>query len=633
MILRKLKVKGFRSLKDVEIDFEDQLTLLIGKNDAGKSSVLDLLNIVLNSNSPDPEDFYLPVGASEPTARIEVVLDFKLNPAKDKAAMAYAVNNILRIRKVYILDENGSIKNTTEYWREVPEDEDLRVDNFERDLSADEQKEMIEKIDPSALDDLSNKQQRGEWLRNYVEQEASKVQEWKEAPSRSRGSFLPRFYRYSAMEYENPEKFVQATLQQIFNSILYDDEENGQLSEDMEKVKSKAEAAINDDVKKLLPFIKEYDPSSKDIAYDPIIDFSRALRIGEFQINRGRGFHNLSKTGDGTKRRILAAVLDWDQEVTSKRASEGAVLPPVLRGYDEPDANLDYDAQERMYRAISKIVRDEKTRTQAILCTHAPKMINRAPTLHIRRLSLDENGCTQVEQLLTDGDEDVEEFLRQLARELGITNTLMFYERCFILVEGATEENVLPILYRKIYDKSLLEDGIRLINVKSNGAAKEFLKLMKRNRKELTIVFLDSDTSESNLAQLTEEVFKNDSIRDDFVEDRLLYVGDQELEDAFPNEVIAQALQECWPRENGNKWEPIDIEPLREQNSKFSDALKQDLVYEHAVRECRSTWTKPKFGKVLARTCTKDQIPDAIRYLFEIARHISKCESINPEGE
>jgi energy-coupling factor transporter ATP-binding protein EcfA2/5S rRNA maturation endonuclease (ribonuclease M5) len=625
VILEKLKAQGFRSLKDIEIHFDDQLTLLIGPNDAGKSSVLDLLNIALNSDKPEEADFYHPAGAEEPVGRIEITLEFSIDLANDKAAVEHAVDNVLKIRKAYRFTEDGVIEIPTEYLCRVPEDEELQVSDFDKDLSAADQKQLIERLDVSALDDLSNKAQRAEWLRDYVEEEdLPTVEIWIEAPRRGWGDFLPSFYRYSAMEYEDPASLIDRTLQQVFRNVVYEDEENRQCVATLRQVESRAKQALNDKVRDLLPYIRKYDSQLQNLTYEPIIDFTRALRMGQFRIDHGRGPHDLSRTGDGTKRRMLTAVLDWDCDITLEQATEDSNLPPVIRGYDEPDTNLDYDAQRRMYRAISSIVQEEKTRTQAILCTHSPPMINRVPAQHIRRLNLDENGCTKVDQLETDGDEDVEDFLRQLARELGITNTLMFYERCFILVEGDTEENALPILYRKLYDHSSLEDGIQIINVKNNGAAKEFLKLLKRNRKELTIVFLDSDTEESNLAMLIEEVFQDEGdVGENFIEEHLLYVGDRELEDAFSNEVIAQALQNGWPKDE-DAWEPADIEPLREQDRKFSEALKYDLVYRYSVGESRSNWTKPKFGKELARTCTQDQIPDAICDLFERARSISE---------
>jgi predicted ATP-dependent endonuclease of OLD family len=189
MLLTKLKARGFRSLKHVEVSF-DQLTLLIGGNDTGKSSILDLLDIVLNDETLDADDFHHPPGEDEPVDTIEVILEFRLDPERDEEALQYALGDVLKIRKVYTLDGEE-----TYYLAEYPADKRLREDDFEGDLLAEEQKDLIRAFDPSALDDLSNKQRRAEWLREYA-QNAPQTQGWKEAPKRGWGGFLPRFYRY-----------------------------------------------------------------------------------------------------------------------------------------------------------------------------------------------------------------------------------------------------------------------------------------------------------------------------------------------------------------------------------------------------------------------------------------------------
>ncbi|MGD2159376.1 MAG: hypothetical protein PVG32_21040, partial [Anaerolineales bacterium] len=230
-----------------------------------------------------------------------------------------------------------------------------------------------------------------------------------------------------------------------------------------------------------------------------------------------------------------------------------------------------------------------------------------------------------VEKLKTDDDPEVETFLRESARELGITNTLMFYERAFILIEGDSEENALPILYRKIYEHSLLEDGIRLINVKGNGAFKEFLRLFNLNRKELTIVFIDSDARNTDVAKLTEKTLRLAGFDDGFIDKRLQYIGDQEFEDAFSNKNIARCLQKKWTKSEG-EWGPKDIEPLRSKDIKFSVALWEDLVSQQTKEELRSDWKKPDFAIELARCCNRDEIPEAIRSLFKLAREVAGSE-------
>jgi hypothetical protein len=425
------------------------------------------------------------------------------------------------------------------------------------------------------------------------------------------------------MGYDNPGSYVFNTLQLVFESVLYEDEESRQPVPALRKMGKEARAAINKKVRELHSYIQKYNKRVREVSYEPTIDFSRALRPGEFQVDYGRGFRPLSKIGDGTKRRMFIATLDWDRDVTLEQAAQDGGLPPVIRGYDEPDTNLDYEAQRTMCRAISSIVREEKARTQAIVCTHSPPMINRVPAQQIRLLTLCD-GCTRVEQLDTDDDPEVEAFLRESARELGITNTLMFYERCFVLVEGETEENALPILYRKTYGHSLLEDGIQPINVKGNGAIKEFLRLLSRNRQELTIVFVDSDTKDSDEADLTEKALRSAGFDDEFIDERLLYVGHREFEDAFSDQSIARCLQRKWPKSKG-QWKSADIEPLRVQDKKFSVALWEDLVCRYTKGQLRSSWRKPEFGRELARCCNRHEIPQAIQDLFEIARRVAKC--------
>ena len=45
MYLKKLKLLNFRSYESIEIEFDQNLNVIIGKNDIGKSTVLEALDI------------------------------------------------------------------------------------------------------------------------------------------------------------------------------------------------------------------------------------------------------------------------------------------------------------------------------------------------------------------------------------------------------------------------------------------------------------------------------------------------------------------------------------------------------------------------------------------------------------
>ena len=59
MILKKMKVENFRLLKDFELEFKDELSLVIGKNNCGKTSAIIILDKMLNSSKLMWEDINL----------------------------------------------------------------------------------------------------------------------------------------------------------------------------------------------------------------------------------------------------------------------------------------------------------------------------------------------------------------------------------------------------------------------------------------------------------------------------------------------------------------------------------------------------------------------------------------------
>jgi len=50
MLLKQLKLKNFRGYKDFTVDFDDSMNVIIGKNDIGKSTILEALDIFFNLN-------------------------------------------------------------------------------------------------------------------------------------------------------------------------------------------------------------------------------------------------------------------------------------------------------------------------------------------------------------------------------------------------------------------------------------------------------------------------------------------------------------------------------------------------------------------------------------------------------
>lgn len=96
MRLTNLKATGFRSLQRIDLDFSP-LTVLIGENDSGKSSVLDLISMCLSGGRPDSSDFYQDENGKTVDAA-EAELAFQLDEDGDDNARPFALSDCLRVQ-------------------------------------------------------------------------------------------------------------------------------------------------------------------------------------------------------------------------------------------------------------------------------------------------------------------------------------------------------------------------------------------------------------------------------------------------------------------------------------------------------------------------------------------------------
>ena len=102
MILKKMKVKNFRLLKDFELDFKDELSLVIGKNNCGKTSALIVLDKMLNSSKVMWED----VNLEYQKELYKKIIDLDISE-QEKITSLEAVN----LKLFFAYDDNDSYAN------------------------------------------------------------------------------------------------------------------------------------------------------------------------------------------------------------------------------------------------------------------------------------------------------------------------------------------------------------------------------------------------------------------------------------------------------------------------------------------------------------------------------------------
>ena len=245
-------------------------------------------------------------------------------------------------------------------------------------------------------------------------------------------------------------------------------------------------------------------------------------------------------------------------------------------------------------------------------------MIDRAPTDSIVRIK-QKDGVSHPEWLKGSDEQDIKSFISDISGLSGLKNSSLFFERCFLVYEGDTEEKMLPIVYHKMTGRTFIEDGIVGINLKTNSTWDVFLKLLSKNKSDATILFLDKDIQHTK-KRIDARALRNVGFSDDFSRINVIFAGQKELEDTFSDELICSCLDGKWPRQDGNKWKPEEIHALRQQE-KFSQAL-MEAVSEATFRERR--YTKHDFGEQIALMMTKEQITsnECLNHVVTLARSI-----------
>jgi hypothetical protein len=221
-----------------------------------------------------------------------------------------------------------------------------------------------------------------------------------------------------------------------------------------------------------------------------------------------------------------------------------------------------------------------------LVATHSLNLIDRVAIEDVVHLRLD-NEYTIAEQLMGSEHEDIQRYLVGVSEAMGLRNSVLLHERCFVGVEGPTEVQVLPILFRLVTKMSMQSAGIALISGNGNDGALKVVRFLKDNGRRLAFVVVDSDSTDGKL-------FRSDKLKAVGVSpDDIHFVGDRELEDLFTDQQWAAVANREWRRQDGSEWTSANFAELRSE-TKFSSAI------ESVVRAASLSAPQSKPGYLLA---------------------------------
>lgn len=575
------------------------MTIFIGENDSGKSCILRALECFFRDKLPDIEIIHKINDQRE--NKCAIILRFKPN-GNEEIPKDIIINKNVTIRKEYLLDESGAISSKLTIERYLYKDDQL---NSIPVLKAQQLKDLCAKY---SLDYVGVENAK-EMLSNYIQENfetLDKTVDCRDVKWSDISPMMPLFEHYDSSNYVNPRKIIETTLQSIYRSFFYDYDKDkneslkSELAEKMEEIKKELDKRIEDSLKEK---VASKNNKIKNISGEYTIEFSAGFTLSDILIDYGPGSHSLDGIGEGSKKRLFLAIMEWDKEIRAKEPHK-----MILRGYDEPDSSLHYGAQKEMYYTLRDLSNNIPSQVQVIICTHSISMIDRAPARVINHI-IQNDGVSTIDRLKGDTDEEVKKFLDNVSEISGIKNSSLFFERCFVIVEGETEYNALPEIYEKLTSRKLYEDGVVLINLKGNSSWKPFLKLLNKNKSKATILFLDKDIQQCNDRIITSDSLAQIGFGEDFLTNNVIFAGIKEFEDLFPDELICKCLDSYWPKKEGENWLPDGIKLLRKEKKFSEEVIKKVRKYRHEnFGRDANLPNKPEFGKKIAEIATVDEI-------------------------
>lgn len=445
----EVRIRNFRSLRWVDVTL-DSLTVLIGENNAGKTSFLDAL--------------FAAIGAGR---RVITAEDVYLAPKETKVPKDRVITVDLLIRPA---DANGKIIDsfpTGSYWLEL----------WGNAVSQDANDNDLVAIRTQLKWDAT----RGEYVteRKFLNDWQTDPKKWEESRVKEKaGTVSAAHIEPLALYYLDAKRDIQEELHGKSSSWSKMVSDPGLTDEQVERLEN-ALTDLNDDIVANSAVLVHVQDHLNDIyktvageqgaaSITPVPRHLRDLTKGmdvSFSTQGAQAFP-IVRHGMGT--RSLGAIMTFRAYTTwRQKISKTDVIHPML-ALEEPEAHLHPQAQRALYRQIEQIP------GQRIVSTHSPYIAAQADISTFRYFRKD-GADTTVTRL--DTREFSGEDIRKIERMVMNTRGDVLYARAVVLFEGETEEQALPIFAEKYWGRHPNDLGITLVGVGGVGNYLPFLRL------------------------------------------------------------------------------------------------------------------------------------------------------------
>ncbi|MGL5716033.1 MAG: ATP-binding protein [Paraclostridium sp.] len=508
MKLQDVHIKNFRGYRELTTITFNDLTCLVGKNDAGKSTALEALDFFFNEGGSNGiikidkgdcsiesgEDEIL-IGATFTDIPKKIILDTSVETSLAEEFLLNKDGNL----QVHKIIKNGKVISTkiiANYPKGQSNVHDLtlpKLKKIAKEKNIEVSDERIASLYRKAILNSYDKNELGE-IEIETKSDSGKAI-WEELKK-----YLP-IYSLFQSDRKNQDKDgeVQDPMKEAVKEVL----SNKEILDTLDTISDKVISAVKDVTERTLIKLAEMNP---EIARELEPEIPKKIewdKVFNFGLNSDNGIP-LNKRGSGVRRMIL---LNFFRAQADKRREEKSSVS-IIYAFEEPETAQHPDYQKKLIESFVQLSQDENT--QIIFTTHSPDICNMVPVESLRLIDKSRGNKF---------DNPSEEVLTDIVGTLGVLPSIaseieqnVRKVKVAVCVEGKNDVNFLKNINENIEDfKNLIDlNSERVIIIPMGGSSlKDWVNERYLQKLDLNQVHIyDSDRGSKVENKYKKEIIK-----------------------------------------------------------------------------------------------------------------------------
>ena len=450
MIIKQLYLRNFRGYSEIRIPFDDSFNVIIGRNDIGKSTILEALEIFFNNQVVSIQLDDLNVNSNDKTIVIGVV--FKVDPEmgiildethKTTLEQESLLNKdgYLEIHKVWdcsgksLTSKSLSTFLVANYYVEYKEyplivQKISELKKMCKALGLDDQVDdarVCSDYRRALYDAIGNKEK--EEIRIHVDSDDFKAIYEKICQK------LPYYALFiSDRTNHDSDKEVQDPLKVITRQAI------SSVKEQLDSVVTQIHEKAKEKGQKTLEKLAEMNPEiAKELT--PEVAHKNWESLFSFSFKSDNNIP-LNKRGSGVRRLII---LNYFRAEAEDKSSDNG----VIYGIEEPETSQHPDYQRMLMESLINLSKTDNH--QVIITTHSPELAKMAEDNNIIFITRNKDGIPAIE-------EEVDNKLIAVKESLGV---LPYLSKLVICVEGPNDVNFLKNINQNVPELKEIIDIVR----------------------------------------------------------------------------------------------------------------------------------------------------------------------------